>query len=129
MAEREGIIPDNGPPPRYGYSPGIRYGETLYVSGQVPVDPATGNRPVAFADQVQLCLENVRRVAAAAGARLEDALRVGVFLSDLTHFEEMDAIFRTFFGEPLPARTTVQVGLNGVDIEIDAIIAVPSPLR
>ena len=86
-------------------------------------DPATGHKPEAFADQVRLALENVRRVAAAAGARLEDAVRVGVYLTDLANFEAMDAIYRTFFEEPLPARTTIQAGLNAVDIEIDAIIA------
>jgi 2-iminobutanoate/2-iminopropanoate deaminase len=122
MAEREGIVPEGGGS-RYSYSPGLRFGDVLYVSGQVPIDPATGHKPEDFADQVRLALENVRRVAVAAGARLEDAVRVGVYLTDLANFEAMDAIYRTFFEQPLPARTTIQAGLNAVDIEIDAIIA------
>jgi 2-iminobutanoate/2-iminopropanoate deaminase len=122
MVEREGISPAGGAS-KYGYSPGLRCGNVLYVSGQVPIDPLTGDKPELFADQVRLALENVRRVAAAAGARLEDAVRVGVYLSDLSNFLEMDAIYRTFFEDPLPARTTIEAGLNAVDIEIDAIIA------
>ncbi|HEX3617638.1 MAG TPA: RidA family protein [Solirubrobacteraceae bacterium] len=122
MAEREGIVPQGGGS-RYGYSPGLRRGDVLYVSGQVPIDPATGSKPEAFADQVRLTLENVRRVAVAAGGRLEDAVRVGVYLTDLANFEAMDAIYRTYFEDPLPARTTIQAGLNAVQIEIDAIIA------
>lgn len=124
MGERHGIVPRGGGS-RYGYSPGLRHGDLLYVSGQVPIDPATGDRPEAFADQVRLSLENVRRVAAAAGGRIEDAVRVGVYLTDLENFEEMDRIYRTFFEEPLPARTTIQAGLNAVEIEVDAIIALP----
>jgi 2-iminobutanoate/2-iminopropanoate deaminase len=121
MVERQGIVPKDGGS-RFSYSPGLRCGDVLYVSGQVPIDPATGHKPQAFADQVRLSLENVRRVAVAAGARLEDAVRVGVYLSDLENFQAMDEIYRTFFEDPLPARTTIQAGLNAVDIEIDAII-------
>ena len=124
MGERQGIVPQGGRS-RYSYSPGLRHGDVLYVSGQVPIDPATGDEPDVFADQVRLSLENVRRVAAAAGGRLEDAVRIGVYLTDLTNFEEMDRIYRTFFEEPLPARTTLQAGLNAVLIEVDAIIALP----
>lgn len=123
MVEREAVVPTDSPSVRFAYSPGIRWVNTLYVSGQVPVDPATGARPVEFADQVRLCLANVQRVAQAAGGRLEDAVKVGVYLADLANFEEMDALYRAVFTDPLPARTTVQVGLNGVAIEIDAIIA------
>ena len=123
MVERQGIVPKDGGS-RYSYSPGLRFGDVLYVSGQVPIDPLTGAKPSDFADQVRLSLENVRRVAVAAGARLEDAVRVGVYLTDLANFEAMDQIYRTFFEEPLPARTTIQAGLNAVDVEIDAIIAI-----
>lgn len=122
MIEREGVVPKEGPSSRFGYSPGVRWRDTLYVSGQVPVDPVTGIRPPEFAEQVRLCLDNVRRVAQAAGGRLEDAVKVGVYLADLANFEEMDAVYRTCFTDPLPARTTVQAGLNGVAIEIDAVI-------
>lgn len=122
MVERHGVVPSGGGS-RYSYTPGIRSGGVLYVSGQVPIDPLTGEKPADFADQVRLALENVRRVATAAGGRLEDAVRVGVYLSDLTNFEAMDQIYGTFFEEPLPARTTIQAGLNAVDVEIDAIIA------
>lgn len=122
MVKRERVVLRDGPRGRFAYSPGLKWGNTLYVSGQVPVDPATGGCPDEFGEQVRLCLGNVRRVAEAAGGRLEDAVKVGVYLADLANFEEMDRLYRTFFTDPLPARTTVQVGLNGVAIEIDAII-------
>lgn len=62
-------------------------------------------------------------VATAAAGCLDDAAPVGVYLSDLANFEAIDQIYRTFFEEPLPARTTIQAGLDAVDIEVDAIIA------
>lgn len=124
MIQRQEIVPSEGRRSPYSYSPGILVEGMLFVSGQVPVDPVTGTMASGFANQMRLCLENVRRVAVAAGGRLEDAVRVGVYLADLANFEEMDTIYQTFFEQPFPARTTLQVGLNGVDVEIDAVIRV-----
>jgi 2-iminobutanoate/2-iminopropanoate deaminase len=98
-------------------------GGLLFVSGQVPLDPVTKTVPADFSDQVRRALNNVGAIAEAAGARLVDAVRVGVFLANLDDFPKMDAVYREFFADPMPARTTVGVGIRGYDVEIDAVIA------
>ena len=67
-------------------------------------------------------LGNLDAVARAAGGSLKDAVRVGMFISDMNHFDEMDAEYRTFFDDPMPARTTIQSDLIGFDVEGDAIV-------
>jgi enamine deaminase RidA (YjgF/YER057c/UK114 family) len=76
----------------------------------------------SFAEQAQQTFSNVAALAEAAGCSLENAVRVGVYLRDMSNFAEMDAIYRQFFPEPLPARTTVQSDLPGFEIEVDAIL-------
>ena len=120
---RSSVVTSNAPQPAFSYSQGIVAGGFLFVSGQVPVDPATKAVPEAFADQVRRAMQNVAAIAEAAGARLADAVRVGVYLADLADFEEMDRVYREYFEEPLPARTTVGVALLGFGVEVDAVIA------
>ena len=67
-------------------------------------------------------LGNLDAVARAAGGSLQAAVRVGMYLSDLAHFDEMDAAYRTFFTDPMPARTTIQSDLIGFDVEADAVV-------
>jgi 2-iminobutanoate/2-iminopropanoate deaminase len=100
------------------------FGDLLFIAGQVPRHPVTRDVPVSLSDQVRQTLENLAAVARAAGTSLEHALKVNVYLDDLSTIEEFDAIYSTFFSEPLPARTTVQAGLRGYLVEIDAIVAI-----
>jgi len=88
------------------------------------VDAKTGEVPREFAGQVRRALDNVAAIAVAAGASLRDAVRVGVYLADGGDFEVMDAVYREYFHEPFPARTTVVVSLQGIGVEIDAVIVV-----
>lgn len=120
---RKAVVTGNAPKPAFSYSQGIVAHGLLFVSGQVPVDPATKAVPEAFADQVRRAMDNVAAVAEAAGARLSDAVRVGVYLADLADFEEMDRVYREYFEEPLPARTTLGTALLGFAVEVDAVIA------
>ena len=120
---RKAVVTGNAPKPAFSYSHGIVAHGFLFVSGQVPVDPATKAVPEAFADQVRRAMDNVAAVAEAAGARLSDAVRVGVYLADLADFEEMDRVYREYFEEPLPARTTLGTALLGFAVEVDAVIA------
>ena len=85
--------------------------------------PRHQDRPTDFADQVRQALNNVGAIAEAAGARLADAVRVGVFLANLDDFSMMDTVYREYFHDPMPARTTVGAAIRGYDIEIDAVIA------
>lgn len=96
------------------------------MAGQVPRDPSTGAVPEAFVDQARRALDNVAAVAAVAHTSLRNALRVGVYLADLATIEELDSIYAEYFVEPYPARTAIQAGLRGYQIEVDAIVAVPN---
>jgi enamine deaminase RidA (YjgF/YER057c/UK114 family) len=73
-------------------------------------------------EQVERVLGNLDAVARAAGGSLQAAVRVGMYLSDLEHFDEMDRAYRRFFADPLPARTTIQSDLIGFDVEGDAVV-------
>jgi 2-iminobutanoate/2-iminopropanoate deaminase len=123
--ERREAVTSEAPTPRFSYSQGVAVGGLLFVSGQIGIDPATRTPAEGFEARVRQALANVDAIAQAAGGRLQNAVRVGVFLEDLDRIADMDAIYREYFAEPRPARTTVQAGLRGNTVEIDAIIAVP----
>lgn len=125
VGERTAIATSEAPVTAFAYSQAVRFNGFLFISGQVPIDVATGQVPRDFSAQVLQALDNVEAIARAAGARLSDAVKVGVYLDDPSRFEEMDVAYRTRFVDPLPARTTVVAGLRGFAIEIDAIIAIP----
>ena len=116
------VLSAAAPPPSGGYSQAIRAGDFLFLSGQGPFDASGGRVGSTVAEQVRQVLQNLDAVARAAGGSLQDAVRVGMFISDMRHFEEMDAEYRTHFGDPMPARTTVQSDLVGFDVEGDAVV-------
>jgi 2-iminobutanoate/2-iminopropanoate deaminase len=115
---------DRAPIPKFSYSQGVVVGDFLFVSGQGPIHPVTKVAPERFGDQVRTSLENVGAIAEAAGGRLADAVRVGVYLTDLANVAEMDAVYREYFQDPMPAQTTVAAQLRGIAVEIDAVIAI-----
>jgi 2-iminobutanoate/2-iminopropanoate deaminase len=119
---RTPVLSSEAPQPSGGYSQGIVAGDCLYLSGQGPYD-ATGARVgTTVAEQVRQVLENLDAVARAAGGSLRNAVRCGMYISDMKHFDEMDAEYRRFFDEPMPARTTIQSDLVGFDVEGDAVV-------
>ena len=119
---RTPVLSQEAPPPSGGYSQGITVGELLFLAGQGPYD-ASGNRAgPTVAEQVRQVLGNLDAVARVAGGSLQNAVRVGMYLSDLAHFDEMDAEYRRFFSDPMPARTTIQSDLVGFDVEGDAVV-------
>ena len=116
------IVPPGGPQSSGAYSPAIRAGNLVFVSGQGPFDPVSGEIAADdIAGQVRRTLENVALVLQAAGSRLEDVVRVDAYLADLEDFPRYDETFREVFGEQLPSRTTVQAALGGILVEINAI--------
>jgi peptide/nickel transport system substrate-binding protein/2-iminobutanoate/2-iminopropanoate deaminase len=119
---REPVLSGDAPPPSGGYSQGIRAAGLLFLSGQGPYD-ADGNRVGStITEQVTRVLQNLDAVARAGGASLQQAVRVGMFISDMRHFAEMDTAYRAFFSDPMPARTTIQSDLVGFDVEGDAVV-------
>ena len=116
-----------GTRPGGAYSPGIvAEGRFVYVSGQAPVrdgiviGESTG-------EQTKVVIENLAAVLAEADASLADVVRCGVFLSDMADFAEMNEVYGQMFPHPLPARTTVGVGLHGFNVEIDCVAVLPEP--
>src|SRR5262249_27813788 len=100
----------------------IVVGELLFLAGQGPYD-ASGNRAGAtVSEQVRQVLENLDAVARAAGGALPDPVRVGMYISDMAHFEEMEARDPRFFSPPLPVRPPIQSDLVGFDVEGDAVV-------
>ena len=119
---RTPILSPDAPAPSGGYSQAIRAGDFLYLAGQGPFDASGERAGETVAEQVERVLGNLDAVARAAGGTLQAAVRVGMYLSDLAHFDEMDAAYRAFFADPMPARTTIQSDLVGFDVEADAVV-------
>lgn len=116
------VLSQEAPAPSGGYSQGIVAGGFLFLSGQGPYDAAGERVGTTIAEQVRQVLANLDAVARAAGGSLNDAVRVGMYISDMAHFDEMDAEYRGFFSDPMPARTTIQSNLAGFDVEGDAVV-------
>ena len=124
---RKQITSAQGAPPKGIYSPAIvADGPAVYISGQGPVDPETGNFVFgSFEEQAKLTFDNVTALLEAAGTSWASVVKVGVFLANLGNFGKMNEIYKTYLTEPYPARTTIQAGLpGGMEIEVDCIALV-----
>lgn len=111
------------------YAQAIRAGDTVYLSGQIPLDPASGEVVAGdFEARVRRVFANLAAVCEAAGGSLSDLVKVNVYLTDLGRFAEVNAIMAELCAEPYPARAAVQVSAlpRGVDVEIDAVAWIPS---
>jgi reactive intermediate/imine deaminase len=109
------------------YSQAIRHNDTVYISGQIPLDPATGELVSEDIEaQIIQVFSNLRAVAEASGSDLSNALKVTVFLTDLGHFAKVNETMTQYFSEPYPARAAIEVaGLpKGAQVEADAILSV-----
>ena len=114
------------PPPAGAYSPGVRAGNLLFVSGQTPRDPATGTIVgTTIEEQTRVTLANVARILAAGGAALPNVVGVTVYLSDENDWGTFDKVYRTVFSAPFPTRAVVGASLRGILVEISAIAYVP----
>ncbi|MBN1827864.1 MAG: RidA family protein [Deltaproteobacteria bacterium] len=122
--DRKIIFTNRAPAPVGPYSQAIKAGSTLYISGQIPLDPTT-NELVAgpFDRQVKAVLDSLTAIAIAAGSSLENVVKVTVFLTDMEKFAEFNAIYDEYFGDSRPARACVEVSRlpKGVPLEIEAI--------
>jgi 2-iminobutanoate/2-iminopropanoate deaminase len=127
MASEREIVDAAGAPPAIGpYSHAVRAGELLFCSGQIPLDPATGEIVGATpAEQAQRCLENLSAVCEAAGTTLGRAARMTVYMTDLSAFAEVNEVYARYFPDEPPARAAVGVAAlpRGAYVEIDAVVA------
>ena len=128
MALRQSVSTDGAPEAIGPYSQGVRSGSLLFCSGQIPLDPSTGEIVKEDVEgQTRRCLENLAVVAAAAGAQLADAVRLTVYLTDMESFGEVNEVYGGFFESDPPARVAFGVAAlpRGAQVEIDAVVALP----
>tara|TARA_B100000965_G_scaffold375009_1_gene366764 strand:+ start:167 stop:637 length:471 start_codon:yes stop_codon:yes gene_type:complete len=121
------IISTTSAPQAIGpYSQAVKTKNLMFISGQIPLDPVTGNLVEgSIEDQANQVLKNLRSICEAAGYTLDDAVKITIFLTDLSNFSVVNDVMKEYFSEPYPARATVEVsGLPlGVNVEIEAIIS------
>jgi reactive intermediate/imine deaminase len=111
------------------YSQGVRVGDTVWISGQIPLDPAT--KELVSGDieaEIRRVFDNLRAIARAAGGSLDDAVKVTVFLTDLAHFAKVNEVMAQYFAQPYPARAAVGVAAlpRGARVEIECVLALAS---
>jgi 2-iminobutanoate/2-iminopropanoate deaminase len=116
------VSTNKAPRPAAAYAQAVVSGELIFISGQVAMNPVTGSIDgTSIEEQVTQTLRNIEAIVKAAGAAKGNIVRCGVFLADLNDFAAMNNAYKEFFGDTLPARTTVQAGLGTLRVEIDAI--------
>ncbi len=119
---KQQISTNSGASPVGAYSQGLRVGDFIFVSGQGPLDPATGKIVgKTIEEQTARTLENIKAILAAAGATMADVVKVSAHLTDLSNFAAYNKVYATYFPDPKPVRTTVGSQLLGMLVEIDAI--------
>jgi reactive intermediate/imine deaminase len=119
------ISTDRAPGAIGPYSQAVRAGNTVYFSGQIPLDPATGNLIDGdIAAQTRRVFDNLTAVAEAAGGSLAKFVRVGIYVTDLANFATVNQVMAEYFQAPFPARSTIEVsGLpKGAQVEVDAVM-------
>ena len=106
------------------YSQAVRAGDTVYLSGQIPLDPKTMQVVEGFENQVKRVFDNLRAVCRAAGGDFDRVVRVTIYLTDLGQFPKVNEIMATYFREPYPARVTIGAASlpRGAQVEIDAVL-------
>jgi reactive intermediate/imine deaminase len=109
------------------YSQAVRTGNTVYISGQIPLDPATGQLVSGDIEaEIRRAFENLQAIAKAAGGSLDDAVKLSVFLTDMSHFSKVNEIMATFFREPYPARAALGVAAlpRGARVEVECVLSI-----
>lgn len=122
---RTAIHSDRAPAAIGTYSQAIRAGNTVYLSGQIPLDPSTGQLIEGTIEvQIRRIFDNLKAVAEASGGSLANAVKLTVFLTDFAHFATLNAVMPDYFSAPYPARSTVAVAAlpRNVSVEVDAVL-------
>lgn len=109
------------------YSQAVKVGNTVYLSGQIPLDPATMHLVDGIENQIKRVFDNLTAVCIASGGTLNDIVKLSVFMIDLGHFAKVNEIMVTYFKEPFPARAAIGVASlpRGAQVEMEAIMVLP----
>jgi len=121
------IFTNNAPAALGPYSQAVQWGDVVFISGQIPLIPASGElNNKTFNDQTFQVIDNLEAICKEAGGSLDNILKLTIFLTDLSKFDEVNEIMSKRFSEPFPARATVEISKlpKGVDIEMDAILSI-----
>ncbi len=121
------IHTDQAPEAIGPYSQAVRVGDSIYLSGQIPLDPATMTLVEGDIEaQIRRVFENLQAVARAAGGELADVVKLNIFLTDLAHFPLVNELMQAYFKEPYPARAAIGVASlpKGAQVEMDAVMVV-----
>ncbi len=122
--KKQAILSHDAPAPIGPYSQATRVGNWIFISGQIPIDPATGEMIAGgVAAQTKQVLQNLQAVLTAVGLNLDSIVKTTIYMTDLTMFAEMNEVYAHYFHPPYPARATVQVSAlpKGAQVEIEAI--------
>lgn len=125
---RQPIHTDLAPAAIGPYSQAVRQGDTVYLSGQIPLDPNSGLLVEGDIDaQARRAFDNLKAVCEAAGGSLDDVVRLGLYLTDLDQFSAVNAVMSDYFDAPYPARSTIGVASlpRGAQFEVDAVLVLP----
>lgn len=124
---KRAVASEEAPAGRGPFPQAVQVGPLVFVSGQGPIEQAT-NRPIEgdFSAQVRKTFDNLAKILKAAGLDLTHVVKVTVYLANLTRVEEFNKLYESLMPQPFPARTLVQAGLRGIDVEMDVIAARPS---
>ncbi len=126
MENRRTVYTSRAPEALGPYSQAVVSGNLVFVSGQLPIYPATGEFvPGDIAEHTKQCLLNIQAISEAAGTKLENAVKINVYLADMSHFDAVNRAYAEFFPENPPARLALQVAKlpKNADIEIEAIVS------
>lgn len=129
MSQSDTVIHTDQAPKAIGpYSQARRSGQTVYLSGQIPIKPKTGEVIVGdFSSATRQVFENLAAVAEASGGSLQDIVKLNIYVTDLGHFQTLNAIMMEYFSPPYPARAAVEVAAlpKGAEVEMDGILVLP----
>ena len=120
------ITSPNAPAAIGTYSQAIKAGNTVYLSGQIPLDPKTMELVQGFEEQTVQVFENLKAVIEAAGGSFKDVVKLNIFLTDLSHFAKVNEVMGCFFVQPYPARAAIGVAAlpRGAQVEMDGILVI-----
>lgn len=127
MKQKSAIETSNAPGAIGPYSQGMKTGDLLFTSGQLPIDPATGKMvDGSVADRAHQAIKNLKAVVEAAGGNLADVVKTTVFLADIGDFQEVNTVYAEYFESPFPARSAFQVAALplGAALEIEAVVII-----
>ncbi len=128
MQGKKTVSTNLAPAPKGPYSQAVAAGNFIFVAGQGPVDPKSGNLLLGdIRSECDLTLKNIEAILKAGGARVEDVVRCTVYLRDLSDFAAMNEVYARYFRENCPARTTIEASnlFGGIKVEIDAVALIP----